>query len=80
MSQNARDEPNSPESLVVKGVSHSFDSNPVLKDVSLTVAAGEIVCLLGASGSGKSTLLRVIAGLVPLQAGSIGIPGLPLAI
>ncbi|MGV9184370.1 ABC transporter ATP-binding protein [Arcanobacterium canis] len=42
-----------------------------LKDVTLTVAPGEIVALLGASGSGKSTVLRAVAGLEPITAGAI---------
>jgi ABC-type Fe3+/spermidine/putrescine transport system ATPase subunit len=43
----------------------------VLRDVDLSVAAGESVAVLGPSGSGKSTLLRAIAGLVPVESGSI---------
>ncbi|MEL7296759.1 MAG: ABC transporter ATP-binding protein [Pseudomonadota bacterium] len=65
--------------LQIANVSHSYGDTPVLKDVSLEVGAGEIVCLLGASGSGKSTLLRVIAGLEPLQAGTIAFDSSPLA-
>lgn len=47
----------------------------VLDAVSLDVAAGEFVCLLGASGCGKSTLLSVIAGLEPLTAGRVEVAG-----
>lgn len=47
----------------------------VLRDLDLEVRAGELLALLGPSGCGKSTLLRIIAGLEPLQAGSITING-----
>ncbi|MEX2136948.1 MAG: ABC transporter ATP-binding protein [Chloroflexota bacterium] len=47
----------------------------VLRDVNLEVRDGELLALLGPSGCGKSTLLRTIAGLEPLQAGSITING-----
>jgi NitT/TauT family transport system ATP-binding protein len=48
---------------------------PVLDGIDLTVASGEFVCLLGASGCGKSTLLNLVAGLDPVTAGSISLPG-----
>ncbi len=59
--------------LVVQSVSHYYKGAPqkILDDISLSVAAGEMLCLVGPSGCGKSTLLRLIAGLEPLQVGSI---------
>ncbi|MDE0200120.1 MAG: ABC transporter ATP-binding protein, partial [Caldilineaceae bacterium] len=53
-------------------LSHTFPYGPpVLHDVSLTVAQGELMVLLGPSGSGKTTILRSIAGLVPPTDGDI---------
>ncbi|MFD7671503.1 ABC-F family ATP-binding cassette domain-containing protein [Streptomyces anulatus] len=52
--------------LAVEGVSHSLGERPVLRDISLTVAAAERIGLIGENGLGKSTLLRVLArDLVP---------------
>jgi NitT/TauT family transport system ATP-binding protein len=50
----------------------------VLRDISATVRAGEIVALLGRSGSGKSTLLRIMAGLIPASSGQVLSSGKPL--
>jgi NitT/TauT family transport system ATP-binding protein len=52
---------------------------PALAGVSLTVAPGEFVALIGANGSGKSTLLRLIAGLLPAGSGTIEVEGDPVA-
>jgi iron(III) transport system ATP-binding protein len=57
--------------LHLYGVSHAFGKKQVLHNVSLTIPAGEIVCLLGPSGSGKTTLLRLAAGLEKVQEGQI---------
>jgi ABC-type glutathione transport system ATPase component len=60
----------------VDHVSKRFGDGPlVLDDVSLQVAPGEFVCLLGASGCGKSTLLNVVAGLDRPSAGTAEVPG-----
>lgn len=61
--------------LVIDKVSHAYDGVTVVDDFSLSVKAGELVCLLGPSGSGKSTALRLAAGLEPLQQGVIRLRG-----
>jgi putative spermidine/putrescine transport system ATP-binding protein/putrescine transport system ATP-binding protein len=61
--------------LDVVAVSKRFNHQPVLKDVSFSVAQGEIVALLGPSGCGKTTTLRVIAGFETPDAGEIRIGG-----
>lgn len=56
-------------------VSKSFGALKVLDGISLDVARGEVVCLIGASGSGKSTLLQCINGLEPIDGGTIEVEG-----
>jgi len=57
--------------LRLSGVTQRFGARTVLNEVSLEVAAGEYVAIVGESGIGKSTLLNVIAGLEPVHAGKI---------
>jgi len=61
--------------LEIADLNKSFGSLQVLKDVSLSVASGEVVSVCGASGSGKSTLLRCINGLEAIDSGSIRFQG-----
>jgi sulfonate transport system ATP-binding protein len=58
----------------VRDVRRAFDRRTVLDGVTLDIADGQIVALLGRSGSGKSTLLRILAGLDDDYTGTIGRP------
>jgi polar amino acid transport system ATP-binding protein len=60
----------------IRDVRKSFGTNEVLKGVSLEVAKGDVVAIIGRSGSGKSTLLRCINGLETYQSGSIVADGM----
>ncbi len=64
--------------LRLRGVTKSFGSVPVLKNVDLDVASGEVVVMIGASGSGKSTLLRIMSGLETADSGEVVVGGVPL--
>ncbi|UUX50095.1 ABC transporter ATP-binding protein [Nisaea acidiphila] len=57
--------------LRLEGVTHRFDGIPVVDNLSLEIASGEVVCLLGPSGCGKTTALRLAAGLEQLQTGRV---------
>jgi len=63
--------------LRVEGLSAGYDDIPVVHDVDLVVAAGEVVALLGANGAGKTTTLLTISGLVPKLGGTIEVVGEP---
>lgn len=52
-------------------ISHSYGDTEVLRDISLDIPSGQIVCLVGPSGCGKSTLLRLIGGLERASAGRV---------
>jgi branched-chain amino acid transport system ATP-binding protein len=68
-----------PALLSVENVYAGYDKADVLQDVSLTVAAGSITCILGSNGSGKSTLIRSILGLTPPRRGRVVFDGADLA-
>lgn len=60
--------------LKLNNIAHSYGKNSfALKNISLEINEGEIVCLLGESGSGKSTLLRIIAGFEQPSSGTISL-------
>ena len=61
--------------LTLEQVSHAYGTVEAVRDVSLTLAPGELVCLLGPSGCGKTTVLRLTAGLEELQKGRVLIDG-----
>jgi iron(III) transport system ATP-binding protein len=62
-------------SVEVEGLEHAYDREPVVRGLSLSLAAGDIGCLLGPSGCGKTTVLRCLAGFEPLRAGTISFSG-----
>src|SRR5690554_5682065 len=55
----------------MQGLNKYFGKLHVLKDIDLTVEAGEVVVIIGASGSGKSTLIRCVNGLEPFDSGQL---------
>jgi spermidine/putrescine transport system ATP-binding protein len=61
--------------LVIRNVAKSFGKNPVLRDISLQIAEGEFLTILGESGSGKTTLLRIIAGFENANSGELLMEG-----
>lgn len=63
------------DKLEVKNVNKSFDENHVLKDISIVLNKGELVCLLGVSGGGKTTLFNIISGLLTPDNGQVLLDG-----
>ena len=63
------------DGLRVRGLRKSYRNRPVIRDVSVDLARGEVVALLGPNGSGKTTCFYCIAGLVPADAGQVLIDG-----
>src|SRR6266852_2242618 len=74
----------SPVAIKVRGVSHQFGEEGdrrfvrALRDTSLDVARGELLCLIGPSGCGKSTLLNVVGGLMEPTTGTVEVSGKPV--
>jgi len=76
--EEQHDAANAP-AIAVKDLHKSFDGRVVLNGVSLTVARGETLAVLGRSGTGKSVLLRLIIGLAVPDSGSICVQGSNIA-
>jgi zinc/manganese transport system ATP-binding protein len=69
----------SPESVLeFKKASLSFGDTSVWKDLTLSVAKGEFIAVIGANGSGKTVLLKAILGQLPLSSGEIELLGKPV--
>ncbi len=68
---NAADAAGRATLLSIRNVAKRFGKNVVLRDISLNVAEGEFLTILGESGSGKTTLLRIIAGFETASAGEV---------
>ncbi len=69
--------------LATAGLTAGYGDIPVVRDVSITVRAGQVVAVVGPNGAGKSTLLKAIGGLARVMAGQVlldgrGVTGLPL--
>ena len=60
-----------PTLLSIRSVAKTFGRNAVLRDISLEIAEGEFLTILGESGSGKTTLLRIIAGFETATSGEL---------
>ena len=65
--------------LEVSHIDTYYGDSHILFDLSITVEAGEVVCLLGRNGAGKTTTIRSIAGLTPPRAGAITLRGRDIA-
>jgi len=64
--------------LRIDGVAKRFDAVQAVQGLSLDIASGELIVLLGPSGAGKTTTLRLVAGLERPDAGSVHIGGVDI--
>ncbi|MGP6169667.1 ABC transporter ATP-binding protein [Microbacterium sp. A204] len=64
--------------LEVRNLSHHYNANQVIGDISFDIRSGEFVCIVGPSGAGKTTLLRILSGLMKPTGGSLQFEGKPV--
>lgn len=65
--------------LELDKINVGYGQAQILRDLSLTVAPGEILCLLGRNGAGKTTTMKAIMGLLPLMSGAVRLDGATLS-
>ena len=65
--------------LELRGIGAGYGQAQVLRDLSLTVQGGEILCLLGRNGAGKTTTMKAIMGLLPLMSGKVLLDGVEVS-
>ncbi|MGE0723162.1 MAG: ABC transporter ATP-binding protein [Alphaproteobacteria bacterium] len=70
--------PDGPPLLTATGLTVVRGAGPVVREVDLAVAEGEVVAILGVNGAGKTSLLQALIGLLPAAAGTIAIEGAPI--
>ena len=61
--------------LHVHNINVYYGESHILRDVSFTIEAGQVACLLGRNGVGKTTTLKAIMGLLPVRSGKITLDG-----
>ena len=66
--------------LSIKNLTKSYNGRTIFKDLSFTVAPGEVLTIVGPSGIGKTTFLNILAGFIPADRGSIELDGKELTI
>src|SRR5262249_54790941 len=64
--------------LEVRQLAFGFPGHTVGRDVTFSLATGEVMCVLGPNGGGKTTLFRTVLGLLDRQSGSVELDGRPL--
>jgi branched-chain amino acid transport system ATP-binding protein len=67
------------EALAIKSINCFYGDVQVLREFSLDLRKGEVLCLLGRNGAGKTTALKAIMGLVPVRSGTVMLGGVDLA-
>lgn len=66
------------ELIRLEGISKNYGAFSALKDITLSVRAGAVTCVLGDNGAGKSTLIKILAGLHPASSGTMTVDGEPV--